>query len=466
MAADGGEGAAEQTLEQMLAEMKAEEAEGAEGAAKRRAADAAAERAEEVDQKAKAEENRRKVAAKNASKAEKKKEEHAAAEEKKEASRRAQLERQELKRRKKNAVPDWAVKKAPSEQDAPVLSQQQVEAQAWAKRTRSLKRHWTRNKDYIPCGLVCLLFLWCSAIAIQESWSSGEDDSPNGMVEMTFLAAGKEPDAALAEQLVKQQEKWHYSNDYTTVAQQALNLGIAWTIKQLNRKELIALLEAQGTAVVSDDDEAEQSACEEAGGEDCDKGSQGRWSTTELRKKARHGEYHLYAQMDPTGAAKQMVLHPTSDFARSLRAPSKDPEWLDYIDQIKRDEIHLVRNGLPHLTPKFGDHKGAPVVSDAQLEAAFTEQKEEGYAHAQENNAWLIENERRRKVAYAGSRTCRMGAIRWEPTGEFPGPYAERSDHRDYHWSGDWSLAVPGAWEAQRHALAARRGAMLFSLST
>ena len=139
------------------------------------------------------------AAHRNASKKKQQQGERAAAEEKKEATRRAQLERKEAQRRKKNAVPDWAVQKDPSEQEgSPVLSQQQLsrqqEAQACAKRMRSLRRMWNRHKEALPLVAFLGLFFWCLAIQIADRNSGGgieQDDVGEGMVEMTFLAAGR-----------------------------------------------------------------------------------------------------------------------------------------------------------------------------------------------------------------------------------------------------------------------------------
>ena len=40
-----------------------------------------------------------------------------------------------------------------------------------------------------------------------------------------------------------------------------------------------------------------------------------------------------------------LVLDPASEFARSLRHPSTDSEWLDYQDRVARNEIHMPKNG-------------------------------------------------------------------------------------------------------------------------
>ena len=79
-----------------------------------------------------------------------------------------------------------------------------------------------------------------------------------------------------------------------------------------------------------------------------------------------------------------------------------------------------------------------------------------------EGEAWFQDNARRR-AANAG-RQVRCGAIRWKPNGE-RGLKVSKT-HHNYHWSGDWSLAVEGAYEAQRRALQQRRGAWQVSLAT
>ena len=419
-----------ESMEALLEQMKREDAEGIEGRRRREAEERQRRKEEEEGRKRAAAEKRRRAAEAQARKRQQAAEQR---EQEKKAKAQRQEQRQEereLRRRQKfersAKGAEWA-HLPPAEEGGVAADEPSALAQAWRQRTRQARRCYKRSGCSWQ-GLLCLallgafMYVMVDAIATAGEYRVDTHFGGSGL-ERLLQSAGREHNSPKLIAGLRSQMAKATSNPAT--ARSAIDHVISWLLDQLTDEERKTLLAFHGVELFEKDPSRE-------------------YSTAELHNLCLEQELLTQARKDPMFAATRMAADPQNRFAKIVRGEGRS---------------------------EFGGTE--TIVSQEQIDAAWNELSEEQQAQERGDSAWEIENQRRRKVAHnikhrdeyledvaaiaEGSPRRGGPSLSSKSASKMSKEWARaqtkfRKGHPDYHWTGDWSLAVPGAREAAAYA--------------